>query len=561
MPAPVRRPKKKPVLFPSYSLSQATTDQLNGDNSLANIMNTDAYQLSKGNVGADGYIDGLMPYPKDYRPMTYYNDVIKQDVGVLYNPKTGDIKSDGSSVSDALTDPNMAPILDMTRKSVEQKYVSDMTPALQRPDALDMAQTSKPAPNMRADALDLPQTTNPDMGVDDYSKSGDERDFTRMNATNAYDVANMYNKPALEAINPNDDRYDFVNRNQAEEPVLDYNPSEENDFINPNGTNAYDVASMYGGNPNEFPKDQAMFTGQEMPTGARLDPYMEIPQTDVPEGVLSAKGGAEPKGNGILNTDTTSSSDRKGSAVSANARGSMMPFAKINRNEMLMRMGAKMMAGSTQGYGAAMDAAFSEYGNIKDANRQAETDAFNKAEATRLAEERIAALKAKAKATKTDSESVGNLRYGVSKLQNGLEMIRGAKGNLTGVNAGAIFSRIYGKAVGSEAEAQRLFLKELGLDAIMKRVSQTKGAISNAEMKLFAASAPDINSQEIVWEKWIERQIQMSNILINRLETGGSVDENAKLSDTMPSIDTSVGTTGTTNDDNALYNEADAIIG
>ena len=281
--------------------------------------------------------------------------------------------------------------------------------------------------------------------------------------------------------------------------------------------------------------------------GGGQNPTENVTNTD---GVLKTNGDVPAKGNGILNTTTTASQDRMSSPVTANARGSAMPYGKVGRNEMLMRMGAKMMAGSTQGYGAAMDAAFSEYGNIQDANRQAETDAFNKAEATRLAEERIAALKAKSNAKKTDGESVGNLRYGISKLQNGLDMIQNGGKNLTGVNAGAIFSRIYGKAVGSEAEAQRLFLKELGLDAIMKRVSQTKGAISNAEMKLFAASAPDINSQEIVWEAWINRQIQMSNILINRLETGGSVDENAKLSETMPSIkmDTGTSTTPTSKD-------------
>ena len=508
MPAPVRRPKKKPVLFPSYSLSQATTDQLNGDNSLANIMNTDAYQLSKGNVGADGYIDGLMPYPKDYRPMTYYNDVIKQDVGVLYNPKTGDIKSDGSSVSDALTDPNMAPILDMTRKSVEQKYVSDMTPALQRPDALDMAQTSKPAPNMRADALDLPQTTNPDMGVDDYSKSGDERDFTRMNATNAYDVANMYNKPALEAINPNDDRYDFVNRNQAEEPVLDYNPSEENDFINPNGTNAYDVASMYGGNPNEFPKDQAMFTGQEMPTGARLDPYMEIPQTDVPEGVLSAKGGAEPKGNGILNTDTTSSSDRKGSAVSANARGSMMPFAKINRNEALMRIGGAIVGGSSQGFSGAMKAATDEFGNIQDANRQAETDAFNKAEATRLAEERIAALKAKADAKNAKTPNTAAMQYGMAAL-NAIDRIEALVNaeqkwvpwdNTTGL-IGNLMKSVPASAANDVLANIKTIEAAVGFDRLqaMRDASPTGGAlgqVSNIELDLLKSSLGNLNQSQ-----------------------------------------------------------------
>ena len=99
--------------------------------------------------------------------------------------------------------------------------------------------------------------------------------------------------------------------------------------------------------------DGSIMPDSEMPVGARLDPYMEIPQTDVPEGVLNAKGGAEPKGNGILNTDTTSSSDRKGSAVSSNARGSMMPFAKINRNEALMRIGGAMVGGSSQGFSGA----------------------------------------------------------------------------------------------------------------------------------------------------------------------------------------------------------------
>jgi hypothetical protein len=296
---------------------------------------------------------------------------------------------------------------------------------------------------------------------------------------------------------------------------------------------------------------------------ALQDPYDETPPALIGSGNKGAQGGSSETNTntGVLGKKftTTASEDRMSSPVTANARGSAMPFGKVGRNEMLMRMGSKMMAGSVNGHGAGMDAAFSEYGNIQDTNRQADTDAFNKAEATRLAEERIAALKAKSNAKKTDAGSVGNLRYGISKLQNGLDMIQNGGKNLTGVNAGAIFSRIYGKAVGSEAEAQRLFLKELGLDAIMKRVSQTKGAISNAEMKLFAQSAPDINSQEIVWESWINRQIQMSNILINRLETGGSVDENAKLSETMPSIKTDTGTTIT--DNNAMLNEADAIIG
>lgn len=323
------------------------------------------------------------------------------------------------------------------------------------------------------------------------------------------------------------------------------------------GENLYQYTSTPDGH-HRMP-DGSIMPDSEMPVGARLDPYMDIPTVEEETAVLTNNDDKKVKANnnGILNTTTTASQDRMSSPVTANARGSAMPFGKINRNEALMRIGGAIVGGSSQGFSGAMKAATDEFGNIQDANRQAETAAFNKAEATRLAEERIAALKTKADAKKTGNASLSDLRFGISKLQKGLEMIRGAKGNLTGVNAGAIFSRIYGKAKGSEAEAQRLFLKELGLDAIMKRVKQTKGAISNAEMKLFAASAPDINSQEIVWEAWIKRQIQMSNILINRLETGGSVDPNASLSDTMPSVKIDMGTTTTpTSKDTTISKES-----
>ena len=133
---------------------------------------------------------------------------------------------------------------------------------------------------------------------------------------------------------------------------------------------------------------------------------------DDPNPVLTDKGKPNPKA--VL--DTTSSSDRKGSAVSSNARGSMMPFAKINRNEALMRIGGAMVGGSSQGFSGAMKAATDEFGNIQDANRQAETDAFNKAEDTRLAEERIAALKAKADAKNAKTPNTAAMQYGMAAL-------------------------------------------------------------------------------------------------------------------------------------------------
>ena len=345
------------------------------------------------------------------------------------------------------------------------------------------------------------------------------------------------------------------------------------------------------------PALRADFTSP-MPTGARLDPYMDIPQTDVPEGfhrmpdgsimpdsemkgalenpydetphvstealgdpydetppvlrealgdpydetppalkealgdpydetpqdgVLETKGETKPKGNGILNTTTTASQDRMSSPVTANARGSAMPYGKVGRNEMLMRMGAKMMAGSTQGYGAAMDAAFSEYGNIQDANRQAETDAFNKEEATRLAEERIAALKAKgsAKDTNQNQETAGLIGDRIADFESGIQAIADSKaagGNLTGV--GGVFKSFFDNYTGDADAARRLLLKRLQVNDTLLRTAETKGAISNFEMALFKSPTPTNFMDEKIWSEWINARLNALRNQQYRLKNG-----------------------------------------
>ena len=426
-------------------------------------------------VLSQNYPNYMPPMPPDgYQPITYYNDTIKQDVGVLYNPITGDVKSDGSYVSDMLASPDMAKHFgEDARKSVEQKYVADMTPALQRPDALDMAQTSKPAPNMRADALDLPQT----------SKNFDLRE----------NVPVLYNNP---------EENDFGQLDKVEEaPLLA-------DFTSP------------------------------MPTGARLDPYMNIPKvegqddpvndmvagenlypyTPTPDGhhrmpdgsimpdsemkkdgVLGNNGKALSNNNGVLNTDTTSSNDRKGSAVSANARGSMMPFAKIDRNEALIRIGGAMVGGSSQGYTGAMKAATAEYGNIQDANRLAETNAFNKAEATRLAEAKIQAQKDKADKKKR-AMGMPSAIYKQAAL-TAITDIKGRLAKESGFNPfdnntglfGYAMSHVAGTDAHDTANAIDTIEASIGFDRLqkMRDDSPTGGAlgqVSNIELALLRKS-------------------------------------------------------------------------
>jgi len=284
---------------------------------------------------------------------------------------------------------------------------------------------------------------------------------------------------------------------------------------------------------------------QEMPTGARKDPYMAIPSTKdgyhrMPDGtlmadsemeadgILNAKDEPKPKGNGILNTDTTSSSDRKSSAVSSNARGSMMPFAKINRNEALMRIGGAMVGGSSQGFSGAMQAATDEFGNIQDANRQAETAAFNKAETTRIAEERIAALKAKGSSKDKDktSQTLNDVSTQLNSFQSGLDAIAQSKaegGNLTGV--GGIFKSFIDNYTGSPDAARRLLLSRLKVDDALLRVAETKGAISNKEMDLFLQPAPKNFQDEQIWVDWInERMVALRNVQ-NRLNGNVVINE------------------------------------
>ncbi len=254
---------------------------------------------------------------------------------------------------------------------------------------------------------------------------------------------------------------------------------------------------------------------QEMPTGARLDPYMNIPRinNDAQDETFDAdavlnnrKEPVSNKSKGVL--DTTSSNDRKGSVVSANARGSMMPFAKINRNEALMRIGGAMVGGSSQGFSGAMKAATDEFGNIQDANRQAETDAFNKAEATRLAEERIAALKAKADAKNAKTPNTAAMQYGMAAL-NAIDRIEALVNaeqkwvpwdNTTGL-IGNLMKSVPASAANDVLANIKTIEAAVGFDRLqaMRDASPTGGAlgqVSNIELDLLKSSLGNLNQSQ-----------------------------------------------------------------
>jgi hypothetical protein len=367
-------------------------------------------------------------------------------------------------------------------------------------------------------------------------------------------MSNMSNPTAVDMAS-NRPKYETPERTGLEEF------EDENDpYVRPTVVNNPNVANVDFADPTMAPTDAfspSSVINFERGRGNIYDRNPVLIDTNKPDlpfntysenGVLTDNSAPNTVTNsGVLGTGTssrTSGGKSGGPSVrsimsssgmkTSNRRGSDIPSMLVDRNEALIRIGGAMYGGALQGNG--ITAATQEYGSIQDANRKAEAARFKIEEARRLAAAKAAAKGRGGKGKKGDGPTAGELRFGIAKLNTALNLIQTSDGSLTGWNPSAIFSKFIGKTIGNEEEAQRLFLNEIGLDQIMKRVSETKGAISNAEMALFGRQVPQLGSQEIVWERWLQRQIQMSQILLDRLENGGSVEPNAPLSQTMPSI-------------------------
>ena len=319
-------------------------------------------------------------------------------------------------------------------------------------------------------------------------------------------------------------------------------------------------------NPNQF------LNGQPHNPGSNQYPVLQDPNQAVnaQSGVLSVPPGYHMMPNGSMMPD--SEMDGYGgsggggggygsNAVSGNARGSERPDNQIGRAEMLMRMGAAGVGASAQGGTAAIQALGQTYGDIQDANRQSEADAYN-AQQINAKAEALAAAKNAEKQEVMDAENyekVSSINISLNQMQEAKRILEDSK-NVTGKSAGDFWNRLVGSYVGNKEQADRLFLKKLKLDEVMKRVAETKGAISNAEMTLFASSAPSDYDDESVWISWLDRKIKMQEIFMNRILNPNArlTDLNAPLSETMPGFDT--GGTTSTADAAPAYNPDDYTV-
>ena len=126
-------------------------------------------------------------------------------------------------------------------------------------------------------------------------------------------------------------------------------------------------------------------------------------------------------------------------------------------------------------------------------------------------------------------KAINDTNMQMDSYQRALQAIadsRAAGGNLTGV--GGMFKSFLDNFTGDEDGARRLILKKVKVDDALLRVAHTKGAISNAEMKLFLSPAPKDWQDEKIWESWLLERVDALEKVQARLRTGQEVPDDMK---------------------------------
>ena len=260
-------------------------------------------------------------------------------------------------------------------------------------------------------------------------------------------------------------------------------------------------------NPNASNTDDAFFNQQEVPK-----PVLSSNPPPSSAGILSNPVGAV--------ASALNQQGRRNSTQLAVER----PDLGIDTNEMLMRVGGRGLANAAQGGLAAYGAMFDEYGNVQDQRRNnalaeyQEDYKAQKDEQDRLDGLEAAKLDAQGKSAKGNSEiqeQIDQFDQTLAKFDEGLGYVQedGITGPWDGF-VGALLDRVRG----DPKAAKRLLLQELKVDDVLIRIAQTKGAISDREMKIFAEPAPKVDlDDESTWRTWIERKRDAMRSVRNKL--------------------------------------------
>ena len=175
---------------------------------------------------------------------------------------------------------------------------------------------------------------------------------------------------------------------------------------------------------------------------------------------------------------------------------------KIGLDEMLIRMGGSGLRAAQQGGLASLGAMADTYGQMQDMNRKSGLEAYANSVKNQKAQ-----LDAQNEISGFDS-TLDNFEKAAGFLKDG---------GLTGLFEGTV-GRVFDRTMGDSDKAnKRLLLERLRVDDLLLRVAQTKGAISNKEMEIFAMPAPKMTDDDPVWEAWVNDRIEAIRSVRNKL--------------------------------------------
>lgn len=302
--------------------------------------------------------------------------------------------------------------------------------------------------------------------------------------------------------------------------MMDYlNPAQASLPQEPQTTPALDtlpVENLDEMGQGTFPR--GMLGLEDAPQGDEsfIPPVEEPPfnENGVLNGIIESVGSDGTAGTGTnnkrQNTATAEDIDRKKQDKEERQK-KMMAFA-----EMMGRYGGNIMNAGSRGGMAQVGAMGTTTAQIADLEREiAQKEIDNEIARGRAAPRPD---RAQAKAQEDLNSQIQSNTQKANHFDYLIERIKQEGDNLTGLYDGTVLAGL-DSIQGSPRAALRLQMSQARVDAALKNVAETKGAISNREMDLFLSPMPKLGvDQESVWISWLEMQSGLTKVLNNRLK-------------------------------------------
>lgn len=272
--------------------------------------------------------------------------------------------------------------------------------------------------------------------------------------------------------------------------------------------------------------------------------------TEVTKEIVTGKNGKEGALGAIADAATI---NLEGTASGNKRNNTTMNIPRTSLAEKLIRMGGAVMGASERGGLAAMQAGTSTYGALRDEDRRlAQQERENQLAELEAIQRMTAPTAATAKQLENQAETKQAAQMAYDDASNFdflATQLEAAGDNVTGFYDG-IIQKTADDMRGHPRSLLRLGLQNAKVQAALKNVAQTKGAISNREMELFLSPLPSlIKNQEHVWIAWLKLQSALAK------RTGARLSDQANLNPDGSLINRVDLDSGTSDEIEALYSD------